>query len=195
MFAAMLVGAGTVGLGCSSAAVPPDITAVPTQVAHTALGDVGYREVGKGPDLVLITGFGASMDEWAPSFVDALAQRFRVVVFDNAGVGQTAALATPLSITQMASQTSALITALGLGGCDVLGWSMGGMIAQSLAVTHPGQVRRLVLAATQPGTGNAVPVPSAIQAALDSGDPAAGLRLLFPADQAASPERSKPRRS
>ena len=57
----------------------------------------------------------------------------------------------------MADQTSALIDALGLGRPDVLGWSMGGMIAQALAVLHPAQVRRLVLCATYPGTGAAVP--------------------------------------
>jgi pimeloyl-ACP methyl ester carboxylesterase len=110
-------------------------------------------------------------------------------VFDNAGVGETAALTAPLSIPEMAAQTSALISTLRLGRCDVLGWSMGGMIAQSLAVTHPRQVRRLVLAATQAGTGKAVPVPAAAQAALDSGGGGAALSLLFPADQVAATER------
>jgi pimeloyl-ACP methyl ester carboxylesterase len=189
--AAVLVGAGIIA-GCSSAAAataPPDITAAPTQVAHTALGAVGYREVGHGPTLVMITGFSAGMDDWAPYFVDALATHFRVIVFDNAGVGETAAQAAPLSVPEMAAQTSALISALGLGRCDVLGWSMGGMIAQSLAVTHPRQVRRLVLAATQAGTGKAVPVPAAAQAALDSGGGGAALSLLFPADQVAATER------
>lgn len=189
MLAAALVGASTVA-GCSSAATapaPPDITAAPTQIARTALGTVGYREVGHGPTLLMITGFGGTMDDWAPYFVDALATHFRVVVFDNAGIGETASLAAPLSVPEMADQTSALISTLGLGRCDVLGWSMGGMIAQSLAVTHPRQVRRLVLAATQAGTGKAAPVPAAVQAALDSGS--AGAALLFPADQVAATER------
>jgi pimeloyl-ACP methyl ester carboxylesterase len=201
MLAAALAGAGSLVLGCSSArtassaqaapasssarAVPasPDIAAAPIQVARTALGAVGYREVGHGPALMMITGFSASMDDWAPYFVNALATHFRVVVFDNAGVGQTAALAAPLSVPEMAAQTSALIAALRLGPCDVLGLSMGGMIAQSLAVTDPRQVRRLVLAATQAGTGNAAPVPPAARAALDSGNAAA---VLFPASQVAA---------
>jgi pimeloyl-ACP methyl ester carboxylesterase len=88
----------------------------------------------------------------------------------------------------MAAQTSALITTLHLGRCDVLGYSMGGMIAQSLAVTHPWQVRGLVLAATQAGTGKAAPVPPAVQAALDSGNPAEILSVLFPAGQVAAIE-------
>jgi pimeloyl-ACP methyl ester carboxylesterase len=209
LLAAVLAGVGTLVLGCSSPRtqssapptvpaptapapapmVPAGITAAPVQVARTALGDVGYREVGHGPALVLITGFSASMDYWAPYFVDALATRFRVVVFDNAGVGQTAALAAPLSVPRMAAQTSALITALRLGPCDVLGWSMGGMIAQSLTATDPGQVRRLVLAATQAGTGTAAPVPPAAQEALDSGNGAAAVALLFPPGQVAATVR------
>jgi len=160
----------------------PDITAAPTEIAHTALGAVGYREVGHGQALVMIIGYSASMDLWAPYFVNALAAHFRVVVFDNAGIGQTAALRAPLSVPEMAAQTSALR----LGRCDVLGWSMGGLIAQSLAVTHPGQVRSLVLAATQAGTGEAAPVPSAAQAALDSGN---AVSVLFPAGQIAATVR------
>jgi pimeloyl-ACP methyl ester carboxylesterase len=77
------------------------------------------------------------MDYWAPSFVDALAAHHTVIVFDNAGVGDTAALPSPLSIPAMAGQTSALISALRLGRPAVLGYSMGGMVAQALAVLFP----------------------------------------------------------
>ena len=204
MAAAALAGAGTLVLGCSSAGpvsvartaspaqtapAAQDIVAAPVQVAQTALGTVGYRELGQGPALVMITGYSATMDDWAPYFVDALAARFRVVVFDNAGIGQTAPLTAPLTVPEMAAQASALISALKLGRCDVLGWSMGGMIAQSLAVADPGQVSRLVLAGTQPGTGKAAPVPSAAAAALGSGKPAAVLGVLFPAGQGAAINR------
>jgi len=126
------------------------------------------------------------MEDWDPMFVDDLARHHRVVVFDNAGVGQTQALATPLTIGAMADQSSALIDMLGLGRPDVLGWSMGGMIAQALAVRHPGQVRRLVLAATQAGTGRATPPPTAAGHALVSGSPTAALATLFPPDQTAA---------
>jgi pimeloyl-ACP methyl ester carboxylesterase len=67
----------------------------------------------------------------------------------------------------MADQTSALIDTLGLGRPDVLGWSMGGMIAQALAVLHPAQVRHLVLCATYPGTGAVAPSQAAIRAGSD----------------------------
>lgn len=150
---------------------------------------MGYREVGHGPTLLMIMGFSGTMDDWAPYFVNALASKFRVVVFDNAGIGETAGLPAPLTVPEMADQTSALITTLRLGPCDVLGWSMGGMVAQSLAVMHPSQVRRLVLAATQAGTGRAMPPSSADQRALESGSTAATLSLLFPAGQAAATKR------
>ncbi len=127
--------------------------------------------MGAGSPLLLITGFGASMDDWPPSFVDTLAGHHEVIVLDNAGVGQTSAGASS-SITAMADQTSDLMSALHLDRSAVLGWSMGGMIAQALAVDHPAQVSRLVLAATQAGTGKALPVPAKAAAQLASPDPA-----------------------
>jgi len=86
----------------------------------------------------------------------------------------------------MANQVSALITTLGMGRTAVLGWSMGGMIAQALAVLHPAQVSRLILAATQPGTGRALPIPAAAGAAAASTNPAAILSVLFPPGQASA---------
>jgi pimeloyl-ACP methyl ester carboxylesterase len=167
-----------------AAAVPPiDVVDAPTKIARTAAGLVGYREVGAGSPVVLIMGLSGSMDDWQPAFVAGLAADHRVVVFDNAGIGQTSPVPSPLSITGMADQVSALISTLGLGPTAVLGWSMGGMIAQALAVLHPAQVSRLILAATQPGTGNALPVPAAAAAAVVSPDPAAVLSVLFPPGQ------------
>jgi pimeloyl-ACP methyl ester carboxylesterase len=161
------------------------ITSVPVRTVTTKLGTVAYRAAGSGPPLVLIMGYGGTMETWDPRLVNALAQRYRVVVFDNAGLGGTQALAAPLSIGAMANQTSALITALGLGRPDVLGWSMGSMIAQALAVLHPGQVNRLVLSASYPGNGTATrPAQQAINALNLGGQQA--LAVLFPADQTAA---------
>ena len=116
-------------------------------------------------------GYGWTMEGWDPRLVHALAQHNRVVMFDDSGVGRTQQLPPPLTIDAMTEQTSALIDTLGLGKPNVLGWSMGGMIAQALAVLHPAQVRRLVLCATYPGTGAAV-VPSATARQADSDFPA-----------------------
>jgi pimeloyl-ACP methyl ester carboxylesterase len=184
-------GAGAVPASASTT-VPsttlPDIVTAPTRIASTSAGAIGYREVGAGSPVLLIMGFGGSMDDWAPSFVDALAAHHTVVVFDNAGIGDTAPLPSALTIPAMAGQASALISALRLRRTAVLGWSMGGMIAQALAVLHPRQVSRLILAATQAGTGTSLPIPAAAAAALASGNLAAILAVLFPSDQAAAKE-------
>ena len=137
------------------AAPAVSVAKTPVQVADTTRGAVGYRTVGSGSPLVLVMGFGSSMEDWEPTFVDALAKTHKVVILDNAGIGKSDAVASKLSISKMADQTSALIDALKLGKTDVLGWSMGGMISQALTARHPDQVRKLVLAATWPGNGEA----------------------------------------
>jgi len=203
--AALLAGCGTGGSSATTSSTAPstpsttttptsqpgvvrpiDVVDAPVRIAQTAAGPVGYREVGTGSPLLLITGLSASIDDWQPIFVSTLAAHHTVVAFDNAGVGQTAALPSPLTITEMANQASALITTLGLGRTAVLGWSMGGMIAQALAVLHPDQVSRLILAATQAGTGTALPVPPAAAAAVVSPNPATVLSVLFPPSAAAA---------
>jgi pimeloyl-ACP methyl ester carboxylesterase len=163
-----------------TSATTVSVTTMSAEVAQTTLGPVGYREVGSGPPLVLIMGYAAPMEVWEPQFVDSLARRYRVVIFDNAGIGGTQALPAPLTIDAMANQTSALIGALGLGRADVLGWSMGGMIAQALAVLHPAQVRRLVLCATFPGVDGVTPP----QAAINDLTNGSGVDVLYPANQA-----------
>ena len=168
--------------GKPAASTSASVVLAPVQVAHTQLGAVGYRVVGSGPPLVLIMGYTGTMEDWDPRFVDALARHYQVVIFDNAGMGRTQPLPAPLTIDAMADQTSALISALGLGRPNILGWSMGGMIAQALAVRHPTQVRRLVLCATFPGTGAVPPSLAAIRALL-SGVPQEVGAELFPADQ------------
>jgi pimeloyl-ACP methyl ester carboxylesterase len=157
------------------------ITSAPVLTVSTDMGTIGYRVIGSGPPLVMVMGFGGTMSTWDPLLVDALAAHYRVVIFDNAGIGPTSSLTGTLSIDAMADQTSALITALRLGQPDVLGWSMGTMVAEALAVRHPGQVRRLVLCAAYPGNGAAVR-PS--QQAINALSGPNGLSVLFPADQA-----------
>jgi pimeloyl-ACP methyl ester carboxylesterase len=172
----------------SARRVPDNVSvaSVPVRVAQTGLGAVGYRVIGNGPPLVLIMGYGGTMETWDWRFVDALAQRYRVVIFDNAGLGPTAPVRAPLTIDAMANQTSALISALRLNQPDVLGWSMGSMIAQALAVLHPGQVNRLVLCASYPGNGRATRPSQAAIKALNSSNQQQVDSVLFPADQAAA---------
>lgn len=162
------------------------IASTPVQIAHTRLGTVAYRTIGTGPPLLLITGYGATMESWDPRFVNALAQQHRVIVMDNAGVGESAGLSAPLTIDAMADQTSALIDTLGLGRPDVLGWSMGSMIAQALTVRHPNQVDRLILCASYPGNGTTVRPSRAVLDDFESGDQPKVMSTLFPSDQTAA---------
>lgn len=166
----------------TSGSTPPvpgsvSIASAPVQTVRTSLGTVGYRAIGGGPPLVLINGYSATMEDWGPLLVNALAQHYRVITFDNAGIGRTQSLPAPLTIDAMANQTGALIDALHLGRPDILAWSMGTGVAQALAVLHPGEVRRLVLCAPYPGNGAVVLPPKAVLDA--TSDPTA----LFPANQ------------
>ncbi len=162
------------------------ITSAPVRTVHTTLGTVAYRAVGTGPPLVMITGYSATMNSWDRRLVDTLAQHHHVVIFDNAGTAGTQGLPAPLTVDSMANQTSALVGALGLKQTDVLGWSMGSMIAQALAVLHPGQVHRLILCAGYPGNGTALPPSRATLDQFESGDTQEMMATLFPSDQTAA---------
>jgi pimeloyl-ACP methyl ester carboxylesterase len=119
---------------------------------------LAYRAFGSGRPVVLVQGLGGTMDAWDPRFLDAVArQGRRVVVFDNEGVGRSRLRSGELTIRRMGDDTAALIRKLRLRRPDVVAWSMGGMITQSLAVRHPRLVRRLVLMASAPGDGLATP--------------------------------------
>jgi pimeloyl-ACP methyl ester carboxylesterase len=110
------------------------------------VGDIEmhYVEVGQGEPLVLIMGFGGDHLSWGFQ-VSALAERYRVIAFDNRGVGQTDAPDHPYTMRMLADDTCGLLDALRIERAHVIGVSMGGMIAQELALTHPARVRSLHL--------------------------------------------------
>lgn len=111
--------------------------------------EVCYRVLGDGPPLVLIMGLTANMDWWDAGFLEALSKRHRVLLFDNRGAGRTEAPPdTDITIEQMADDTAGLMDAVGMESADIMGVSMGGMIAQELALKYPGKVNRLVLCVT-----------------------------------------------
>jgi pimeloyl-ACP methyl ester carboxylesterase len=167
----------------AQAAMAPSVTKARVQTLHAGQGTIGYRAVGRGSPVVLVMGLSGTMDAWPPSFVDALAARgHRVITFDNEGIGRTTLGAGTLTVRRMADDTASLIRALRLRRADVLGWSMGGMIAQALARRHPDLVRRLVLCATAPGDGKATFPTADGLAALGSltDNPVGLLGMLFP---------------
>jgi pimeloyl-ACP methyl ester carboxylesterase len=113
------------------------------------VGDIEmfYVEAGAGDPLVLVMGFSADHMAWALQ-MRAFAERYRVVAFDNRGAGQTDQPDFPYTIPMMAADTVGLMDALGVERAHVLGLSMGGMIAQEIALGWPERVRSLQLHAT-----------------------------------------------
>ena len=141
-----------------------------------------YEEHGDGFPLLLINGLGSDHLEWLhqlPSF----SGRFRVIAFDNRGTGKSAVPPGPYTTAQMADDAAALLRFLGIGRAHVLGVSLGGMIAQEVALRHPDRVDGLVLGCTGPGgTLSVRPSPEAMAVfALAGGDdPEADLRRMIP---------------
>jgi pimeloyl-ACP methyl ester carboxylesterase len=129
-------------------------------VAHRVhVGDVqlAYREFGAGPPLVLIAGQGSAMQVWGSRLPRLLSRHFRVVMFDNRGVGwSTDVRSDPLTIQLMADDTARLLAVLHIARANVIGWSTGGEIALALAVRHPGAVGRVVLSGATAGGRTAV---------------------------------------
>jgi pimeloyl-ACP methyl ester carboxylesterase len=112
--------------------------------------DLYYEEHGEGDPLLLIMGWGGNAATWKPQ-LPGLAERFRVIAFDNRGVGRSSAPETAYSTPQMAADALGLLDALDVPKAHVFGISLGGMVAQELAVRHPERVDALMLGCTSPG--------------------------------------------
>ncbi len=121
--------------------------------------DIAYRALGEGPPLFLISGFMATMELWDQKFLSSLAAEYRVVVFDNRGMGKTTPGKGSWGIDRFAGDTAGLIEALGYDKAHVLGWSLGGDIALSLAVNYAERVDRLISYAGDCGGRHKVPPP------------------------------------
>lgn len=137
-------------------------TAASHRGAPTKSIDVGgtafaYRDLGprNGTPVIFLNHLAAVLDNWDPRVVDGIASQRRVITFDNRGVGASAGR-TPSSIAEMANDTVAFIRALRLDKVDLLGFSMGGFVAQVIAAEHPALVRKVILAGTGPAGGTGI---------------------------------------
>jgi pimeloyl-ACP methyl ester carboxylesterase len=128
---------------------------VPTQFVSAGGVDFAYRELGQnngGTPVILLVHLAAVLDNWDPRVVDGIAAKHHVVAFDNRGVG--ASSGSPANtMEQMADDAITFIKAKGFQQVDLLGFSMGGMIAQEVVLKEPQLVRKLILAGTGPAGG------------------------------------------
>jgi pimeloyl-ACP methyl ester carboxylesterase len=129
----------------------------------TAFADNGgvrlaYESRGEGPVLLLMQGIGYARWSWDP-VVPALAEQFRVLSYDNRGIGESDVPPPPYTARQLAEDAVTVLDAAGIDRAHVVGASLGGMAAQELAAGFPERVDRLVLACTTPGGAGAVPMP------------------------------------
>jgi 3-oxoadipate enol-lactonase len=120
---------------------------------------IAWERRGAGAPVVLVHGLGYARWGWEP-VADLLAQRFEVVLLDNRGIGESDAPPGPYTVPGMADDVLSVMDEAGLSTAHVVGTSLGGMIAQELALAAPERVGKLVLVCTTPGGPNAVPMPA-----------------------------------
>src|SRR5829696_3744794 len=130
----------------------------PTRFARNGPVRIAYDVRGHGRPLVLVQGVGIGRWGWEP-VADRLARRFQVITIDNRGIGASDTPPGHYSTRAMANDVLAVLDHAGIQQANVLGTSLGGMIAQELALAHPERVDRLVLVATIPGGPRSRPMP------------------------------------
>lgn len=123
--------------------------------------ELSYERAGNGPALLLIMGMSGTFDHWDATFLQDLRRDFDTIVYDHRGVGASTRLTGDdvLTIAQMAQDAAGLLDALGIDSAHVLGFSMGGMVAQELALAHPERIRTLALCGTCCGGEGSVWMP------------------------------------
>src|SRR5437899_2994962 len=122
---------------------------IPTVVVDGA--QLVYRRIGKGQPLLVLNGFGATSADWDPSFIDRLASSHELILLNNRGIGGSTDDGQPFDIAKLAADAAHVIDTLGIERATVMGWSMGGFVAQALASKYAGRVDKLVLLSTDPG--------------------------------------------
>ena len=151
---------------------------------------IDYERSGSGPPLLLIMGMSGTSLHWGEPFLDALRRDFEVIVYDHRGVGASSRLEGPVTIVEMAEHAVGLLDALSIDSAHILGISMGGMIAQELALAHPERVRTLTLGCTYcGGEGSSVMAPELarrLAAGRITGDRERAVRISWEANVSAA---------
>lgn len=137
----------------SSAQAASNVTA-PTQFVETKSGKYAYRRLGKRSALPLLClqHFTGTLDNWDPAVTDPLASGREVILFESAGLGRSSGKV-PETVAAMATHAFAFLDGLSIKTCDVLGFSLGGMVAQQMVTERPAVFRRMILVGTAPRGG------------------------------------------
>ncbi len=132
-------------------------TTVPTEFVEANGIRFAYRRFGKkaGVPVVFNMHLNGNVDDWDPAVTDGLAKEREVILFDNAGVGASTG-EVPSTFAEMAKNAIAFIDALNIKQVDVLGFSIGGMVAQNIVMQRPELVRKLILVGSGPRNGDAM---------------------------------------
>jgi len=131
---------------------------VPTQTSSAGGVDFAFRELGKssgGTPVVFFVHLAAVLDNWDPRIVDGIATKHHVITFDNRGIGASSGSPSN-SMEQMTDDAITFIKAMGFKQVDLLGFSLGGMIAQEIVLKEPQLVRKMILAGTGPAGGEGI---------------------------------------
>jgi len=141
----------------SNLTVVPSNATAPTQFLQVRNERYAYRRFGGGSahPLVCLQHFTGNLDNWDPAVSDVLASGRDVILFDNAGVGRSTGKV-PETVAGMAAHALAFMDALGLELVDLLGFSLGGMVAQEIALARPSLVRKMLLVGTAPEGGEEI---------------------------------------
>ncbi|HEX3692170.1 MAG TPA: alpha/beta hydrolase [Solirubrobacteraceae bacterium] len=160
----------------------PLATAGDIQLSHDRAGD--------GPPLLLIMGMSGTKHHWGPRVLAELRRDFEVIVYDHRDAGDSTRTGAPFTIAELADDAAGLLGALGLESAHVMGISMGGMVAQELALAHPERVRALTLGCTYcGGAGSSLASQQVIErlsAAMSSGDRRLAIRAGWEINVSAS---------
>src|SRR5580704_752323 len=132
-------------------------TTAPTEFIQTNLERYAYRRLGKGSGapLLCLQHFTGTLDNWDPAVIDPLASAREVILFESAGLGRSTG-EVPDTMSAMAAHAAAFAGALGLKRVDLLGYSLGGMVAQEMALEWPTLVRKILLVGTAPEGGEEI---------------------------------------
>ena len=137
---------------------PLNLSKIPATIVKVGDINIGYKKIGEGPTILLITGFSVSMNNWDPTLINNLSKNHTVIIFDNRGIGNTSAGHKNFTINQFAQDTTGLMNALQINKTDIMGFSMGSYIAQDIAITNPEKINKLIIYASVCGGPESTPL-------------------------------------